>query len=188
MADGAAEVSDRACGRAALVPHGLWAWPSRPDTTMPWQRPCLGSGRALAAAVPWQRPWPAEVAVPDPCPAAPSPCPRRLPQGLLGVRAGGRRAIGRRTPAVRTVVVPKAADGQSAADGPRRRAGGRCDAGAATGWRGTTATGSAARSWRFPGSGGGQPGTRTPAHRPALYPSREGLAYSPRHASRASQL
>ena len=66
------------------------------------------------------------------------PCPRWLPQGPLRVHAGGRRAVGGRTPvrasdrrghrhghrhqpghvcrtpAVRTAVVPEAADGQSA--------------------------------------------------------------------------
>jgi hypothetical protein len=46
-------MSGRACGRTALVPHRLWAWPTRPD-----------ADHALA----WKRPWPAEVAVPDPCP------------------------------------------------------------------------------------------------------------------------
>jgi hypothetical protein len=58
--------------------------PSRPDTDH--------------AGLPWMWPWPAEVAVPERCPAGQSPCRRRLPQGPLRVRAGGHPPIGSRTP------------------------------------------------------------------------------------------
>jgi hypothetical protein len=77
-----AKMSGSACGRTALVPHGLLAWPTRPD--------------ADHALLPGSGPWPAEVAVPDPCPATHSPSPPRLPQGPHCVRAvAGRREAAR---------------------------------------------------------------------------------------------
>jgi hypothetical protein len=90
-------------------------------------RPCSSSLR---------RPWSAVAAVPDRCPSRELPCPRWLPQGPSSVYADGRRAVGGRTPvrardrrrhrpghacrtlAVRTAVVPEAADGQSADGSP----------------------------------------------------------------------
>jgi len=62
--------------------HGLWAWPSRPDIDHP--------------LLPWPRPGPVELAVPDAYPAAQSARPRRLPQShdVSALVATGHRQSG----------------------------------------------------------------------------------------------
>jgi hypothetical protein len=121
----AAEVAGSGCGKSAPVP----AVP--PGVAMHTDNVHLA----------WPGPWPAVAVVPgrvSGCAPGELPCPRWLPQGPRRVRAGGRRAVGAghpskgsdrrrhhhghrmqpvrvcRTPAVRTAVVPEAADGQSA--------------------------------------------------------------------------
>jgi hypothetical protein len=113
-------MSGDVCGSPLLFPHGWSGSPCRRETDH--------------AYLVWTRLWPAVAAVPDSCPAArhtschvrggcrkDHPCPRwwpacgRRPDTGPGQRSPQTPACQPgRTPAVRTAVVPEAADGQSA--------------------------------------------------------------------------
>jgi hypothetical protein len=127
MRTATADVSDSICGMTAAVSERAAG--------------CCHAERTPTIPTTWTRPWPAIAAVPDPvsgCAARELPCPRgyRRDHYVSTLVAGGRTLAGHpsgasdrrghqhghrrqrghvcRTQPVRTVVIPEAADGQSA--------------------------------------------------------------------------